>query len=204
MSGGAAGDAAGLRQVPQVDAFVLETAWIDDGAGLDQRHGAAQILPAVQGDDGIDPAVIQVEREAVPPLETPAHHRPFRGAMESGVLQVHVVLIRPEPRHLVVPTSVADHAARRRGALPHRVLPVFDTHPPPEYRMEVVRDVACREDAGDAGPAVLVHDDAIVQLDAAFRQAADGRLDADGSDDEIAVDAAPAARDDSLDTAISL
>ena len=48
--------------------------------------------------------------------------------MESGVLEVDVVLIRPEPVDRVVRVSFAEHAPGGGRTLLHRVLPVLDSH----------------------------------------------------------------------------
>jgi hypothetical protein len=44
-----------VDKASQVYTVVRQLAWIDGCAGFDQRHDAADVLPAVQGGDGIDP-----------------------------------------------------------------------------------------------------------------------------------------------------
>jgi len=55
--------------------------------------------------------------------------------VESGVLQVRVVLVRPKPVDVVVCHSFAEHIACGSSALLDGVLPMFDPDPAVEARM---------------------------------------------------------------------
>src|SRR5688572_6542148 len=97
--------------------------------------------------------------------------------MVAGVLDVCVVLIGPEPGDLVVWHALSQHVRRGSGALPHRVLPVLNANMPAEHRMIVIRHIACGIDSGDVGGAVLIHNDAVVDMDVTAIEKLHGRYD---------------------------
>src|SRR5690606_3451823 len=118
--------------------------------------------------------------------------------MMPGVLEVLVVLIRPEPVDRAVGLARADHAPRRSSALLHSVLPVLDTHPPPEHRVPVVRHIAGSVDIVHVRSAVLVDKNAVVYRDAAAVQEIHDRFDADTDNGKVAGEATPAFGDDAF------
>jgi hypothetical protein len=85
----------GMYQASQVDVFILEPPWIDDGAGCDQRHDAPDVLTPIQRDDGVTSTVVQVKGEEIPSLEAAADDELVPVVVKARVLQVLVVLIRP-------------------------------------------------------------------------------------------------------------
>ena len=135
---------------------------------LIRRHDPVDLLGAIQRDDGVDAALIQIERQEVARIEAPAHHDLIPLPMESGILQVDIVLIRPEPMDRIVRLPSTQHAAGRRGPLLHRVLPVLDAHASRKHRMVVIGDVAGRIDTLDARAAVFIDEDPGVGVDTAF------------------------------------
>ena len=108
--------------------------------------------------------------------------------MESGVLQIRVVLVRPEPVDLVVRDAPAEHVARGSSALLDGVLPMLHSDPAIEDRVIVIRDVTRGVNAADVGLAVLVDDNAVVHVNAAAFEHVHRRLDADAHDDEVALE----------------
>ena len=183
----------------QVHCFIRELNWIHSAAGFDQRHDLAKLFPAVERDHGIDPAVVEVEGQKAAGVDAAADHHLIHRVMRPGILQVDVVLIRPEPVNCVVGLSCAEHAPRRRGSLLHRILPVLDAHPSLKDGMEVIGDVACRVDARRGRPTEFVHDDPVVHLYPGFRGKVCHWLNADAHNGEITIDAASARCDDPLD-----
>jgi hypothetical protein len=57
----------------EVHTFVWQLTGIDGHTGFDERHGAANVLSAIQCDNGIDAPSAQIERD-----EIPAHVDPRR------------------------------------------------------------------------------------------------------------------------------
>src|SRR5688500_17079193 len=106
----------------------------------------------------------------------------------SGVLQVDVVLIRPEPVDFVVPSTLSQYVACGDCCLSDRVLPMLHSDSPIEYRVIMIRDVAGGVNIIDARLAVLVDHYAILDPDPAAFEQVDDRLDADPDDSEIAFD----------------
>ena len=108
---------------------------------LDERHDTADVLSAVETDSRIDPTVIHVARQIAPGVHTATYHELFPFGVEPHVLQVRIVLIRPEPVNLVVRDALAKHVARGCGALFDGVLPVLYPNVATEDRVMVIRDV---------------------------------------------------------------
>src|SRR4029079_14874772 len=99
---------------------------------FDQRHRAPHISAAVETNRGINPAVVKVAREEAARVYAAAQDQLVPPGMESGILQVRIVLIRPEPGNLVVAHALAKHVARGSGALLDGVLPMLDADVPTE------------------------------------------------------------------------
>ena len=114
---------------------------MNDLAGIDQRHRAPEVLPAVHGDHRLDVPRRQEEGKDIPSLQAATHDELIERVMRTGILQVDVVLVGPEPGHRAVRFALAEHAASRGCALLHRVLPVFDSHPLADCRVIVIGDV---------------------------------------------------------------
>jgi len=165
-------------QRAQVNAFVPELLEIHRTPRLDQRHDTAQVLRAVEANSSIDSAIVHITREVATGVETTTDDEllPFR--VKSSVLQVRVVLVRPESVHLVVRDALAEHVACGSGALRNGVVPVLHSHLPIEDWMIVIRDVTGGINTADVGAAVLVNDNPVVQLNTAVSQRLDGWLDA--------------------------
>ncbi len=68
----------------------------------------------------------------------------------------------------------------------------------------MVRDVAGGIDTIHRRPAGLVHQNPVVDPDAAFGQEVDDRLNSDADDSEIALEASATLRDHTLDSTMSL
>src|SRR5205085_2463808 len=81
----------------QVDTGIGEPLGVDHRAGADQRHGAAQVASLVDGNRGHNPSFAQLEGGEPPLLEAASHHEAVPGLGEPRVLDVAVVLVRPEP-----------------------------------------------------------------------------------------------------------
>ena len=124
--------------------------------------------------------------------------------VEAGILQVDVVLIRPEPVDGVVGLSVAEHAPGRGRTLLDGVLPVFHAHPLLKHRVIVIGHVACGMDVRNVRAAVLVHKDSIAGLHAASSDELGHRLDAHADNREVTIDAAIVFGDHAFDAPVPL
>src|SRR6185436_5201747 len=97
--------------------------------------------------------------------------------VESGVLQVRVLLVRPEPVDVVVRDALAEHITGGGGALLDGVLPVFHQNLAIEDRVIVIRDVTRGVNTAHVRLAVLVDDNAIVHMNTAASKHLHRRLD---------------------------
>src|SRR5687768_1842465 len=186
---------AGIERA-EVNAFVLELAQIQHSAGLDEWNGTPHVLRAVQADHSIDSAGVDVERQEAAGVKASAYDELVPLRVVTRVLQVRVVLVRPEPVDLIVRDSPAEHVARGSGALLDRVMPVLHADLPLEYGVIVIRDVAGRVNARDAGLAILVDDHPVVHLNASAVEDVHDGLDADPRHHEVALQAQTTFRDD--------
>ena len=116
--------------------------------------------------------------------------------MESRVLQVRVVLVRPEPVDFVIRHMLAEHVAGGSSALFDGVLPMFDSDLAVEDGVMVIRHVTSSINAADVCLAICVDDYAVVDVNAAAFEHFHGWLDADAGNDEIAVKTQTCLRDD--------
>ena len=90
----------------------------------------------------------------------------------------------------------AEHVARGSRALLDGVLPVLHSHLAIEDWMIVIRDVTGGVNTADVGLAILVDDDAVVQVDTATFEHLHRWLDADANDDEVALETQACLGDD--------
>src|SRR5688572_14712990 len=93
-----------------------------------------------------------------------AHNHLVKFPMESSVLDVHVVLVGPEPVDFLVRGAATDHALCGCYPLPDCISPVFDPDMASEKGMIMVGNVAGGKDILDARPTKLIHDDAVIEL----------------------------------------
>src|SRR4029079_942868 len=92
--------------------------------GLDERHDTPHILRAVETYSRIDATTVDIAREVGAGVQASTHDELLPLDVESGVLQVRVVLVGPEPMDLVVRDALAEHVTCRRRALLVGVLPI--------------------------------------------------------------------------------
>src|SRR5207253_7472001 len=137
---------------------------VDDHLRLDQGDAPAQVPAPVDGHGPNDTAILQREGYEAAALEVTADHgvRPV-GHVACG-LDVGVVLVGPEPVDLVVGVGAAQHRLGGGGALLQGVLPVLHPDVAADEGVQTVGHVAGCVDTFDAGTAVLVHDDAILEV----------------------------------------
>jgi hypothetical protein len=128
-------------QCAQVNAFVPKLLEIHCTPGLDERHDTADVLRAVETDSCINPAIVHIARQITIGLQAATYDELVPLRVESGVLQVRVVLVRPEPMDLVVRDALAKHVARGSGALLDSVLPVLHSDVATDDGMIVIRNV---------------------------------------------------------------
>ena len=138
------------RSTPSSRSCSRSTARRDLMSGMTRRTS----FRAVETDSGIDSAIVHITREVATRVQAATYDEllPFR--VKSGVLQVRVVLVRPEPVDLVVRDVLAEHVACSSGALLDGVLPMFHSDPAIEDRVIVIRDVTCGVHAADVRLAV--------------------------------------------------
>src|SRR5215208_7498376 len=109
-----------VRRVPeraQVDVGVLKLGRIDGALGFDQLHRAAQVSSLVSRHGCQYPPVLSIERHEVSFFHAAPYDKLIPLRVEPSVLEVEVVLVRPEPRNLIVRLSLAQHASGRRRTL---------------------------------------------------------------------------------------
>src|ERR1051326_6439016 len=124
--------------------------------------------------------------------------------MKACVLQVGIVLIRPEPRDVVVHDALTNHVAGRGGTMLDRVLPVLVADVAAKDRMIMIRHIACGVHTTDVGPAEFVDNYAVVQVNVATSERVDRRFHADASHHKVAIKTLTAFGDHTLDTSGSL
>src|SRR4029077_19858440 len=115
-------------------------------------------------DGGPHHPVYQVEADQLGLFRAAANHELVPLVDVTDVLDLVLVLIRPEGVEVVVGGRRAEHGPGRGGALLLRVVVVLDPDPP-EQRVEMVLHVTGRVDIGRAGPAELVGQDPVVPRD---------------------------------------
>src|SRR5215218_9880167 len=189
------------RELAQIYIEVAKPGRVDRFAGFDQPNRAAQVLPPVDRHGREDPPVLSIERHEVSLLHATPHDELVPLGVEPGVLEVVLVLIGPEPGDLIVGLALLQHVPGRSRPLLQRVLPVLHAYPPPEHGVVVVGHITRRVDPLHARPAVLVYDDAVVDLHSGAREEIRDRLDAEAHHDEIALDAQAAPGRDPLHAA---
>ena len=129
------------------------------------------------------------------------------GPGPAAELDLHVVLVGPEVGDGGVRQPVVlgeDEVAGGRLPLLHGVGPVLDPHPLVEERVVPPGDVAGGDDVGDARPAVLVADDAVVEGEPRGVEPAGGRDHAGADDDHVGRQHPAVAQADRLDRVAAL
>src|SRR6266568_2925221 len=116
----------------------------------------------------------------------------------AGILELVLVLVRPEAMDVVIRSSRAQHRSRRGGTLFLSVVVVLDSDPA-EDRVKMVRDIAGRVDVGGAGPAQFVDQNTVILRNRLPRKSRDHGLNPDTSHSEVAWDANPAGGCDRLE-----
>src|SRR5690348_2078304 len=111
-----------------------------------------------------------------------------RGA--AGALKLVLILIRPEPRDLIVSTSLADHVRGRGRCLTNGILDGFQAQPTRERGVPVSGAIAGREYVGVRGPAVRVDDDAVVAVQPRIPGELHIRFRADADESDMSFDVA--------------
>src|SRR5206468_3473999 len=149
-------------------------------------HGAPEVPAPVERNDPSHAALLEVEGDERPLLEAPPDDELVPWPVEAGVLDVVLVLVRPEPVDVFVGSTLAQHAASRRLPLLEGVLPVLDPDVAAGGRVIVPRDVAGRIDPLDARTTELVDDDAVVELHPGPVDDVGGGDDPDAHDGDVA------------------
>src|SRR5712692_5251355 len=108
----------------------------------------------------------QVEHAERRPTEGAARHGLVPGEPGARVLEVHFVLVRPEPRRLRKRRSGAGHRPTGGEALALGGLKMLDPYPLLIERAPELRHIASCEDVGGGGTSELVDQDAAVDRDA--------------------------------------
>src|SRR5207245_7364919 len=105
---------------------------IDGDLPFDESPRDGDLLPAIHRGRGAEVRPVNVERDEVASVNRTAHDRVTGRVPED--LEVHVVLVGPEPRHLVERFVLAEHRPRRRRSLVLRVLEMLDADASPRVR----------------------------------------------------------------------
>ena len=122
----------------------------------------------------------------------------------AQVLDVQVVLIGPEVEKWGVGLLAAQHAAGGCGSLIEGVVPVLDPQPLPQARVPPVGDVPRGKDVGQAGPAVFVYEDAVIDLNPRAIDQPGLGSDANAYHHQVTIDGGPGAGDDPLCPTVAL
>src|SRR5215216_4399104 len=184
----------------QVDVGILKLCAVDRTLGFDQPHRAAQVPSPVDSHGREDPLVLSVECHEVSLLHAASHNELIPLLVEPGVLEVEVILIRPEPGDIIIGFVLTQHVPGRGRTLIQRVLPVLHADPPLEHRVVVVGHVTRRVDPLHARPAKFIDHDAVVDVRAGVCEQLRDRLDAEAHHDKVALNSAPALGHDPLHT----
>src|SRR5215204_4467156 len=187
-----------VHERAQIDVRVLKLGRVDRALGFDQPHRAAQVSSLVGRHGRQYPPILSIERHEVSLFHAAPYDKLIPLGVEPSVLEVEVVLIRPEPRNLIVGLALAQHASGRGRTLIQRVLPVFHADPPFEYGVVVVGHVTRRVDPLHACTTVLIDHDAVVDLRAGAGEELRNWLDAEAYHSEVALDTATALGRDPL------
>ena len=131
-------------------------------SSLDEPHDTPHVLPAVEADDRIDSAAVHVARQKAARVQPSSNDKVLPTHMKSCVLKVGIVLVRPEPRNLVVGNMLAKHVACCSGALLDSVLPVLKADVTTEGRLIMIRDISSGVHAPDVRLAIFINNNAIV------------------------------------------
>src|SRR5260370_7814062 len=108
------------------------------------------------------------------------------GSGVTHILDLVVVLVRPETVDIVVGSLVAEHRPSRRTTLRFSVVVVLYTQPA-EHWVEVIGNVACGVDVRGACSAGFINQDPVVQGDLAAPEGVDGGLDPNGHHRKVTV-----------------
>src|SRR5688572_19129723 len=109
----------------EIDALVLERAQVQFAPGFDERNSTTYVLRPVQTDHRIDSSVVDIERQEAPGVEASTHDQLFPFRVKTSVLEIRIVLVRPEPVNRVVRHILPQHVARGSSALLDGVVPVL-------------------------------------------------------------------------------
>src|SRR5260370_11575077 len=106
----------------------------------------------------------------------------------TNVVEGKIVLSRPEERHPIEPLAAAEYISRRRLSLAFSHHPVLDANLVPGQRIGPARDISGCVDLRNAGLKVLVHQHALVSLDANSLGKIDQWPDSDSYHDQVGLD----------------
>src|SRR5438067_6167064 len=152
------------------------------------------VAAAIQADRRPQHAAGEIETDGLPLLRRATRYEEVPGARMARVLELVLVLVRPEGVDIGVLRVRAVHRPRGRRPLLLGVVVMLDADAA-EQRVQVVGHVAGGEDRGDVRPAHRVNEHAVVDRDPRPLQDVHGRLDADRHDGEIAFQLASLLRD---------
>jgi hypothetical protein len=172
----------------QVDAVVRQLGGIGGRSLSDELCRSTYVPAAIHADGRGHNSVFDVEGDEVAVPEASSDHQLVPVSVETGVLEVVIVLIGPEPMDLVVNRGSPHHVARRGRTLVERVVPVLYPHHLSEDGMVMIRDVSGGEDAVDIRAAVFVDHDPVVDFDPGTCDDLGDWLDANADHREIAID----------------
>ena len=144
-----------------------------------------EVARAVDRVDGEQLAARQVVERETARVGVAAHDRLVVTLRQPGDLQLDVVLVRPEPRHVRVARALAAHVGGGRLALLHGVVHRLEAHAALVPDARVIGAVARGVDVRVRRLALLVHPDAVLAADARGGGETDVRQDADPDDHEI-------------------
>ena len=174
------------RERREIDAGVAEHVGCDACAVRHELLACNELPWAVDRVDGEQSSGAEIERGEAAPRRIAAQHDLVIARRQSRDLQLQVVLVGPEPRHLGVRHGRAEQRRGGNLGLMNRVRHGFEPHAALEQGVRMVRAVAGREDVRIGRARELVDDDAV----AAGQPGGGGELDvghdADADDHDVA------------------
>src|SRR6266478_223675 len=165
------------HQRAQVDAFISQSCGFNLDARFDQRHRALHVFATIERNSGGDPL-----------FQDATYHQFVPPRMKARILDIAIVLIGPEPVYITVGLALAEHAASRRTPLVDGILPVLDANEASKDGVIVIRHIPSGIDSFHLRLAVLVDDDAILDLHIGACQNISNGLYPDADHDEITVE----------------
>src|SRR6185503_3457361 len=158
----------------------------DARAIRDELLARDELARAVDGVDGKDQPPFEIERGEAACGWIAAQHDLVIARRQPCNLQLQVVLIGPEPRHLRLRCRGPKQSGRRDFRLVDRIRHGLQAHALPMRRERMVRAVAGRDDVRIGRPCELVDDDAVQARKAGAARELDVGLDADADDRDVA------------------